>query len=346
MAETTGGRAFVNDNDVERHIPAVLSESSSYYLLGVDRPASREEGQLHRVEVRVNRRGVNVRTRQGYYDPTQRERQALEDMTDAGDPTVAIVGAMPRSDVPLNLAVAPVAVTGDQASLALVLGVSPSGGDGKTLLPGDQVEIIAGLFDPETGQSRGTSRRQVSITGNLADGSKAYYEVFARMNVPSGRYELRVGLRADDGRTASVYTSVEIPDIDDDLWVSGLVIAVEPRPDGGPPDAFGDLLPATPTARRAFRRTDRVHAFVRVYQNRSPFVQTTVATRVTDANDSVVFQGVEEVSGTHTAPERSADARTEIPIAGLAPGEYLLTTDVEGRGTTVRRTARFRIIGE
>ena len=214
MAESTGGRAVVNDNDMERHVPVMLAESSSYYLLGVERPASREAGQLHRVEVRVNRRGANVRTRSGYYDPTLREMEAAAEMAASGDPAQAILGGMPKSTIPLDLSVAPFATTGRQAELALALGVTAPApaGAGSTRADKDEVEVLAQLFNIETGQSVVVRRQQVTATWSRPDASSGYYEVLSRMTAPPGRYELRVGLRGDDGRTSSVYTSVEIPD--------------------------------------------------------------------------------------------------------------------------------------
>jgi VWFA-related protein len=68
VAESTGGHAVVNNNEPERQVRTVLAESSSYYLLGVERPSPRNDGRLRRIEVQVARRGVTVRTRGGYYD--------------------------------------------------------------------------------------------------------------------------------------------------------------------------------------------------------------------------------------------------------------------------------------
>ena len=343
VAETTGGRAIVNDNDMNLRVPGVLAESGSYYLLGVERPASREPGQPHPVEVRVNRRGVDVRTRRGYYDPTRREVESMAAMAESRDPTLAIVGAMPKSDVPLDLAVAPFAVTRDEAALALVLGVSPRAGAGGALLPrGGEVEVLAQLFNPETGQSRGVSRQRVAVT-RKAGGPASYYEVLSRVSATTGRHELRVGVLADDGRTASVYASVEVPDVGSGLSVSGLVIGMEPSVAAGPPGAFDGLLPIPPTARRVFRPSDRVTAFLRVYQNAAPFARASVTARVTDASNKIVLEQRDELAGAPAAFGSAADHRVEVPVQRLPTGEYLLTMDVEGRNTTVRRAARFRI---
>jgi VWFA-related protein len=66
MAENTGGVAIVNTNGQEDYIPAFFRESSAVYELGVAalHPA---DGKFHRLTVRVNRPGVTVQARKGYY---------------------------------------------------------------------------------------------------------------------------------------------------------------------------------------------------------------------------------------------------------------------------------------
>lgn len=343
LAETTGGRAVVNNNDMDRQVPAVLDESSSYYLLGVERPPARQEGQLRRVEVRVNRRDVNVRTRNGYYDPTRREIDATVEMAESGDPTQAIIGGLPKSTLPLQLAVAPFARTGPQGALAIALGVTAAGATETRTPRADEVEVLAQLFHPETGQSVGIQRQQVKATWSRPDASSGYYEVLSQLMAPPGRYELRVGLRGDDGRTASVYTSVEMPDFRQDVSVSGLVLSSEPAAKSGPPDAFAALLPVSPTARRVFTRADRVSALLRVYQNTPGFAPTTLTMRLTDADDKVVADNVRELAGTSTSTGSTASHLEELPMSTLPSGEYLLTMDVDARGKTIRRSSRFRV---
>jgi hypothetical protein len=53
MAESTGGHAVVNNNEPERQVAAVLAESSSYYLLGVEPPAPRSPRQDRRALTRA-----------------------------------------------------------------------------------------------------------------------------------------------------------------------------------------------------------------------------------------------------------------------------------------------------
>jgi hypothetical protein len=48
-------------------VPAIFAESSAYYLLAIQPAHASADGSFHRLEVKVKRRGVHVRAREGYY---------------------------------------------------------------------------------------------------------------------------------------------------------------------------------------------------------------------------------------------------------------------------------------
>jgi VWFA-related protein len=61
IADVTGGEVFLNTTDLNRPIDAVRRDTGNYYLLGYWPSAS--DKPLHSIEVKVNKRGVRVRTR-------------------------------------------------------------------------------------------------------------------------------------------------------------------------------------------------------------------------------------------------------------------------------------------
>lgn len=63
----TGGRAFVNTNDFERLLPQMLRDTGAYYLIGYTSTEAFRDGQFHAIDVRVKRKNVDVRARQGYF---------------------------------------------------------------------------------------------------------------------------------------------------------------------------------------------------------------------------------------------------------------------------------------
>ena len=65
-AENTGGLAITDTNDLAGGVDRIFAENSAYYLLGFTVPPGHRAGSLHRLEVKVNRPDVTVRSRSGY----------------------------------------------------------------------------------------------------------------------------------------------------------------------------------------------------------------------------------------------------------------------------------------
>jgi hypothetical protein len=66
IADQTGGFATVNQHDLSKGFGRIVDENSSYYLLGFTAAAGRRDGKPHKIEVKVNRRGVDVQGNRSY----------------------------------------------------------------------------------------------------------------------------------------------------------------------------------------------------------------------------------------------------------------------------------------
>jgi len=67
LAQDTGGFPIKNTNDLERGLRRIAQESRRYYLLGYASTNLRRDGKWRNIQVRVDRPGVEVRARKGYY---------------------------------------------------------------------------------------------------------------------------------------------------------------------------------------------------------------------------------------------------------------------------------------
>ena len=68
LAAKTGGFPVVNTNDLQAGMVKVSAELNEYYLLGYVPPHPGGEGNYHKIHVKVDRAGAEVRTRNGYSD--------------------------------------------------------------------------------------------------------------------------------------------------------------------------------------------------------------------------------------------------------------------------------------
>ena len=210
FAESTGGRAVAFTNDPASSVADAFRESSTYYFMGFRTTASNEKG-FHKIEVKVNRPGVQVHTRNGYYPPSK------------NTPAETING-IPSGDLPIYMTAAPVAVSGRREA-EVILATRMASPDVATT-PRD-VALTTTAYDSE-GKPHGMLRQTMTIAP--ATGAPIAPDLPGHLPLRPGRYMLRIAATSE-GRTGSVFVDIEIPDFaKDPLSASGLILHRRPAP--------------------------------------------------------------------------------------------------------------------
>ena len=346
VSENTGGRAVVNDNDPERHVADLLLESSSYYLLGF-RPSSPVPPNRRRsLRVQVARPGAMVLARTDVVPPVVRTNRAGSARSDSLD--VALGQAVPPADVPLAATVAPFQDGKNRAALAIVLGIQQSdvlaGPDALARRGGTTpLDVTASVFKPD-GKPVGSVNQRINVTIKPESSDIWHFESLSRILVPPGRYEVRLAIRTQQGKTAGVHTYVTVPNFStEDLALSGLVLAAAPSPKSAPADRFKDLMPVVPTTRRVFTRADRASVFLRAYQQgrKTPLPVEGHVGVVDATNTRVVDQRF--LLAPDDFRSSSAAIHLPLPLSQFHPGAYLLTVSLTAGNQRVERTTRFEV---
>ena len=104
VADNTGGRAAVDRNDLSEAVDEMVRESGAYYLVAYQSSNEKKDGRYRKIEVRVGRPGVTVRTRDGY--EASRETKAAAEKPLPPELETAMSGFVPRSNVAMRVAVA------------------------------------------------------------------------------------------------------------------------------------------------------------------------------------------------------------------------------------------------
>ena len=349
FAENTGGRSIRNDNEPWLRVPDVFRENSSYYLLGYQSTNPMLDGGFRRIEVKVSRPGVEVRSRSGYYARTLEKSKPSKSSLSAIDE--ALARGLPGGDMPLRVSAAAFGLPGRrEADLAVVVGVrelmDPIGAEG---LPAGgppdsrRLTVITTAFDANW-VVRGSFKQLLELTMSPKTDGEPQYEVLSRLSLRPGRYEVRVAAESG-GRTASVFLDVDVPDFGrEDLSVSGLVLERRPPSRMATTNVLETLIPVVPTTIRAFAQADRVTAFLRVYQGgKHELLAPTIAARIIDSGNRTVSEESARLSAVDFSSARAADYRLELPLSRLAAGEHLLTIDVAAGKRVFRRDVRFSV---
>jgi VWFA-related protein len=96
FADNTGGKASFNTNEFDSGVAQIIRETGSFYLLGYRPPSGKDDGRFRRIQVKVNRAGLTVNARRGYFAPDPPRQKA----TVAAAPPVlvsAITGLLPKA---------------------------------------------------------------------------------------------------------------------------------------------------------------------------------------------------------------------------------------------------------
>lgn len=326
LAESTGGRAALDQNDLTPAVEQIFVENASYYILGMRSDNPRRDGKRRRLEVRVPGRRVDVRARNGYIEPSAKaEARAAEAALDA-PLRKAISGLLPKPDLPLQVWATALPLSGMRdARVGIGVGLRHRF-EARTSSTHEVVDLTIQAFSPD-GRPRGAHNAEARLQLRPGAAGDIGFEVTSSIRLPPGRYQLRIGAMLRSSRTSgSVYYDVEVPDFSrGSIQMSGLALHARPAVPSARTDAE-PWLPDPVTTNRVFERTDRVTMLSVVYRRRNA---TTVPWKaeVVDAGDRTVWQ----TSGAIDAAQfRNALANLQVPLPmdTLESGAYLLRVNL------------------
>jgi hypothetical protein len=147
------------------------------------------------------------------------------------------------------------------------------------------------------------------------------------------------------GKAGSVYCDIDVPNFSKSgIAMSGVAVSATSGPAAAPRDALAGLIPVVPTSVRDFAASDRVTAFVRVYQGGSGALATVpVHARIVDGRGATVFETTATLGADRFAAARAADYRIEVPLTQLRPGLHLLTITAGEGKRIASREVRFTV---
>jgi VWFA-related protein len=337
VANATGGFAVTNTNSFAGQVAQIFTETGSYYLIGFR--SAYTDGKFRRLNVKVNRPGVSVRTRNGYVAP-KGEKPGKE----APPIFKAIAGVLPMPDLYVRAAVAPFATPDRKlGAVAIALGLTQPPGINQPLT--QVIDVTANAFTRE-GKPLAGRRQTVQLKLRPVEATEdSRFEVLTRLDLKPGLYNLRFGVHsATSGKSGSVYVDVEVPNFEKErLALSGAVITVAPAMISGGADVLKDVLPQIPTTQRVFGQEEEATVFLRVYQGgNKPVVPAMLRASVKDAADKTVFSAEHLLPAAVFSAARESDYRLGLPLKALSPGPYLLTIDGSlDEKTHVTRLVRF-----
>jgi VWFA-related protein len=200
VAEQTGGKAFYNTNDLNRAIRDSMNDGSTYYTLGYYPENKDWDSRFRRISVKVNRPGIKLHYRQGFYavEPKAYAKQDPKilavDLGSALDISNPISTALPFQAVVLP----PSAQNGNK--LQINFGVDPHAVGFELKEDGLQhaaVDCGVRVYS-KTGQSlkmQGNTFNAALVPEQYQKVMKAFFPCNQALDLPPGEYLLRLAVR-------------------------------------------------------------------------------------------------------------------------------------------------------
>ena len=351
LAEETNGFASVNSNDFTSAFERIVTMNSAYYVLAYNPPSSRRDGKFHRIDVRTSRPGLTVRARRGYVAPRTNTKPPRNTKTDISPPLLrALNNAVPSDGLKLRVFAAP--FKGASTSGSVVVGLELRGSD-LALADNQRVELVYVAVDA-SGETRADTD---SFMFKLPPDAKARIKqtgirFLRRLNLPAGRYLLRVG--AHDTATGAVGTvnyDLDVPNFNDlPLAMSGLLLTS--RDAASTVTARGDaelqkFMNAPPVSLRTFRRADDVAVVADIYDRAGSTLHIVdIVTVVKSRDGKVLVEQKDERSSADLGGAVGAYVhQASVPVGDLQPGKYVLSVEARSRlGQAVSRQIEFDVI--
>jgi VWFA-related protein len=359
LAEETGGFAAVNRNDYRETFSRIISDNSSYYVIGYYSSDDRRDGRFRPVQVRVKRPGLQVRTRRGYTMPRRRATPPPAAASAATSPQLreALDSPLPVSGLGMAATAAAFKGPGGKASVAVAVELDGSqfAFQEKGDRVFDEVELSMIAFDAG-GKGRDGGRDAIGLTLRPQTRDAVVergVRVMRRFELAPGIYHLRIGAReAGAGNIGTIMLDVDVPDFSKGpLVMSNVVLtsgAAATVPTARADEQLKGVLPAPPTTMREFPRADEIATFVEVYDNqtRTPH-RVEITTSVLADDGKVVFSRAEERRSEELGPAGGGYGHSaRIPLKELAPGRYVLRVEARSLvsdGGTAKRELEFRV---
>jgi len=344
LAKDTGGKAFVDYNDLSVGVQQAAAAQTSYYIIGFYSSHTEKDGKYRRVDVKLANDGLDAQLafRPGYYadkewakqNKVDRERQ-LEEALMLEDPITDITIALELNYFQISRSeyFVPVSakIPGGELELARRRGAA-------RLKLDFLVEIKDGFGATQRNMRDGmTISLDDDKAGQLATHPVLYETGFTLL---PGKYVIKLLVRdAEVGRIGTYQAEFTIPNLNKEptrLPISSVVLAGQRIPVndaiysvktsdkqsiGHPLIESGQKL--LPSVTRVFSASRDLHFYLEGYEQYAEAAQPLVAFATLYHDGSKVFESQPVVATKQLdRTSKAVPIRFSVPIIGVPPGRY------------------------
>ncbi|MEP6706481.1 MAG: VWA domain-containing protein [Pyrinomonadaceae bacterium] len=321
LAGATGGLAVTNTNNFGAGLDRILARSS-YYLLAY-RPTEAFNGKFHKLEIKVERPGAKVYSRNGFVATADIPGPSL-----TKEQTIirAAMSPLARRDVDLNGILQYRYLPNSEAAIDINLQMAANGltfkqgADSKYQTTFD----VVGFLINDQGKTQSGFSETVNSSLTPAEYARAQANgigYIGHVDLPPGSYQLRAIVRdTETGRLGTMSKYIEVPDISKKrLTVSSLFLfAADP--------AQGNKAKPEPlTALRQLPRSQDLRYAAIIYNPKVGDGKTQLLARVIISRGDKVLLQEKDQPVTGAVQDGQVAKFGQFGLSKAQPGRYVLT---------------------
>ncbi|HUU15437.1 MAG TPA: VWA domain-containing protein [Terriglobia bacterium] len=280
LAAGTGGFTIFNTNDFTEKLGRIVQELDEYYILSYISPNRAHDGSYHRIKVKVERKGVEVRFRTGYYDT--KGQDVLKDKPEGKVLEEQVASSRP-SDFPVSLSGPYFYTAADvgRVNLSLAVPASVLGFEKEKGKFHYEINILGIAYDDHNSVAA-----RFSDTVNLDLGkreqkefSKGSYTYRNNFNIAPGDYTLKLVLAGGGQKFGKYEMPLSIPPYNtNDFHISSVALSNQMQPVSDLTAGLDEALleertplvargmEIIPSSNNQFSREEKVGLYVEVYE--------------------------------------------------------------------------------
>jgi len=342
LSTDTGGKAFFDSNDFAPAFAQVQRDTSAYYAIGFHSSNLARDGKYRKLTIKINRPGVKLEYRPGYYAPADfqhsghedRERELEEQLTSdlpATDMAVYLDAMYFRLDE--NRFYVPVSLIVPGSQIPFVKG----GDKDKATL-----DIIGTVID-EAKRPIGNARETVKLNLDSAQQARQKnIQYTTSFNLPPGKYHLKFVVRENQtGRMGSFEADITLPEMKKTpLKMSSIVLASMRQPSKKQSPLIRNGEEYVPNISHVFRQDQHLYLLYEIY---SPAREKAAENQPKGTRPGInllssleLIQGSTKVYETPLVQARVVNVEgrdavaieLDVPLDKLKPGQYLCQLNV------------------
>ncbi|HLY40368.1 MAG TPA: VWA domain-containing protein [Terracidiphilus sp.] len=341
LSSDTGGKAFFDSNDFAPAFAQVQRDSSEYYAIGFHSTDLARDGKYRKLSFKINRPGVKLEYRPGYYAPADfkhsgredRERELEEELSsDLPATDMAVYLDAMYFELDENRFYVPVSIIVPGSQIPFVKG----GDKDKATL-----DIIGEVIDEvkrPIGQARETVKLNLDPSLQARQKNIQYTTSF---NLPPGKYHLKFVVRENQtGRMGSFEADITLPEMKKmPLKMSSIVLASQRRPSKKENPLVREGEEYVPNISHVFRQDQHLYLLYEVYDPSREKIDEHakgVKAGIDLLSSLELIQGSVKVYETPIVQAKTVNVggrnavaiELDVPLNGLKPGPYVCQLNV------------------